>query len=273
MIASNFHTHTTFVDGEHSATEMVQSALLKGMHTLGFSEHCHTPLDPDCSLSTEQTIQYCQEIARLKEQYAGQIRVLCGIEMDYTSVDDPAAYDYVIGSVHYLVVDGVTYPLDYSPQKTLECVNVAFGGDFDAYAEAYFETVSEICEKTRANIIGHFDLITKYSEKGVGPDPTSPRYISAWQKAMQALAGKAALEINTGAMSRGCRSTPYPAPDMLAYWRRLGGQVVINSDSHHKDTLLHAFDTALQLARQAGFEQFGFTDRHGEYHHQLGEAK
>ncbi len=273
MIASNFHTHTTLVDGEHSAEEMVQSAIKAGVHTLGFSEHCHTPLDANCSLSRKKTMEYRNEIARLKQQYAGQIRLLCGIEMDHTSVDDPAAYDYVIGSVHYLTAGGAVYPLDYSPEKTMECVNTVFHGDFDAYAEAYFETVSHIYETTQANIIGHFNLITKYSEKGVGPQENSPRYLAAWQKAMKNLAGKASLEINTGAMSRGCRTAPYPALDMLRYWRSLGGSVVINSDSHHKDTILHAFDVALQLAQAAGFTSLGFTDRQGIYHSQLGEEQ
>ncbi len=271
MIASNFHTHTNYVDGKHTAQEMVQSALSLGMTTLGFSEHCYTELDPDCCLSKEQTAAYRKEIQNLKETYKDQLQILCGIEMDYTSEDDPVAYDYVIGSVHYLVVDGVTYPVDYSAEKTLECVNSAFGGDFDAYAEAYFATVGKVVEKTDANIIGHFDLITKYSQQGVGPNEGSPRYIAAWQKAMQKLAGKAALEINTGAMSRGCRTTPYPSLEQLRYWLKLGGQVVLNSDSHHKDTLMYAFEQGVELAREAGFARLGFTDRLGVYHNQLGE--
>ncbi|MBR4868521.1 MAG: histidinol-phosphatase [Clostridia bacterium] len=273
MISSNFHTHTNFVDGVHTPKQVVERAIAMGMTTLGFSEHCYTPLDPDCCLSKEQTVAYRQEIQALKESYGNQIQILCGIEMDYTSEDDITAYDYVIGSVHYLTVDGATYPVDFSAEKTLLCVNTAFGGDFDAYAEAYFALVGKVVEKTGANIIGHFDLITKYSEQGVGPDQSSPRYIAAWQKAMQNLAGKASLEINTGAMSRGCRTTPYPSLEQLRYWRALGGQVVLNSDSHHKDTLMYAFEQGVELARTAGFTCLGFTDRMGVYHQQLGEKE
>ena len=271
MIRSNFHTHTNFVDGKHTPREVVCAAIEQGMTTLGFSEHCYTPLDPECCLSQTQTIAYRDEITCLKDEYRNTIMLLCGIEMDFTSKDDPTVYDYVIGSVHYLVVDGVTYAVDYSAEKTKECVALAFGGDFDAYAETYFATVAQVAEQTSANIIGHFDLLTKFSQQGVGPDVASPRYIAAWQKAMEALAGKAALEINTGAMSRGCRTSPYPALDMLEYWDQLGGEVVINSDSHHKDTLQYAFDEAIALGKQAGFTRFGFTDRHGVYHNQLGE--
>lgn len=273
MIRSNFHTHTNYVDGKHTPKQVVESAVSLGMTALGFSEHGYTVLDPECCLSREQTVAYRQEIQALKESYGDQIQILCGIEIDYTSEDDITAYDYVIGSVHYLTVNGVTYPVDYSAEQTMHCVNEAFGGDFDAYAEAYFALVGKVVEKTGANIIGHFDLLTKYIEQGAGPNEASPRYIAAWQKAMENLAGQAALEINTGAISRGVRTTPYPSLEQLNYWHQLGGQVVINSDSHHKDTLLYSFDTALELACRAGFDRFGFTDRKGVYHNQLGEEQ
>ena len=39
MIKENFHTHTTFCDGSHSAEEMVLSAIEKGFTALGFSGH------------------------------------------------------------------------------------------------------------------------------------------------------------------------------------------------------------------------------------------
>lgn len=273
MIASNYHTHTVFVDGANTAEEMVQSALALGMHTLGFSEHAYTPLDAVCSLSETGTREYRREIARLQEKYAGQIQLLCGIEMDETSEDDPSAYDYVIGSVHYLTVRGKTYSVDASPEQTRLCIQEGFGGDVTAYARAYFERIGNVVSKTGAHIIGHFDLIAKFSEKGVGLESADPRYTDAWQAAMKQLAGKAALEINTGAMSRGWRTAPYPAAEMLRFWKQLGGETVINSDAHQRDTLLFAFDQAETLALQAGFHTLGFTDKKGVYHQQSGEKR
>jgi histidinol-phosphatase (PHP family) len=271
MILSDFHTHTNFVDGNHTPEEMVKSAIEKGMKTLGVSEHAYSSVDEECSMSFSQTKEYRKEIARLKEEYSGQIQLLCGIEMDFTSQDDPNAYDYVIGSVHYLTVGGKTYFVDYSPEKTKLCIEEAFGGDADAFAEFYFDKVAQVVETTGANIIGHFDLLTKFSEHGVGPDVDSPRYIHAWQSAMKKLAGKASLEINTGAISRGWRTTPYPSQEMLKFWKELGGSVVINSDSHHKDTLLCEFDLAQKMAESVGFATFGFTDKQGVFHQQSGE--
>jgi histidinol phosphatase-like PHP family hydrolase len=59
--------------------------------------------------------------------------------------------------------------------------------------------------------------------------------------------------------------------EMLEFWKELGGSVVINSDSHHKDTLLCEFDLAQKMAESVGFATFGFTDKQGVFHQQSGE--
>ena len=50
------------------------------------------------------------------------------------------------------------------------------------------------------------------------------------------------FEINTGAMSRGWRTSPYPAKPIRDYIRAHGGRLILSSDSHKADTLLYAFD-------------------------------
>lgn len=268
MIQADFHCHTTFVDGAHSAEEMVLSAIEKGMKTLGISEHAHVPFDPECSLSLKDTLAYRQEIARLKEKYKDQITLLCGIEMDYYAQDDPTAYDYVIGSVHYLNVNGNTYCVDLSPKETLRCIDEAFLGDYYAYAKCYFEHVAELKNKWNPNIIGHFDLLTKFQEKGVAFDLDHPIYNKAAEHALKALAG-CTFEVNTGAISRGYRNEPYPAFPYLKSLRENGNLVLLSSDSHHKDTLLYQFNLAKELVHAAGFVTAGFVDGNGTEHIQF----
>ena len=257
MIRSDFHVHTTFADGKNTPEEMVLAAISAKMEAIGFSEHAYVPFDPGFCMSPESSVLYRREIARLKDEYAGRIKILCGVEMDYDSVDDPGVYDYVIGSVHYLSAGGNTYSVDLSPQETLRCVNEGFGGDFDSYAEAYFEKLSLIKEKTGAHVIGHFDLITKFAERGVSPDAGSTRYINAWKTAVQRLAGGALLEINTGAVSRGCRTEPYPAEDILREWRRRGGRVLLSGDAHSAEHIAYGFDKAEALAKRCGYTSDG----------------
>ena len=66
-------------------------------------------------------------------------------------------------------------------------------------------------EQTGADIIGHFDLVTKFNELGGYLDLSDPRYVRAWKAAVDALLSyDRPFEINTGAISRGYRTTPYP---------------------------------------------------------------
>ena len=76
--------------------------------------------------------------------------------------------------------------------------------------------VSDIYNKTKCDIIGHFDLITKFNEGNALFDASDERYKSAAKAAAEALLKTPAVfEVNTGAMSRGYRDEPYPAKEIL----------------------------------------------------------
>ena len=123
-----------------------------------------------------------------------------------------------------------------------------------AYAEDYYSIVGDVLRKTNANIIGHFDLITKFNERSYRFDEENPRYKNAVTDAIDALLpyGRP-FEVNTGAISRGYRTTPYPSVRQLEYINSKGGVVILSSDSHRADTLNFAFEDALRSVRSAGF--------------------
>ena len=103
--------------------------------------------------------------------------------------------------------------------------------------------VSRFAEREDVTIIGHFDLITKYNEGGCLFDETHPRYLAAAKKSIDRLlaAGKP-FELNTGAIARGYRTTPYPASQLLAYIREKGGALMLASDAHSPENIAFAFD-------------------------------
>lgn len=238
----DLHVHTTFSDGRNTPEEMVLAAIAKGMTAIGFSDHSHTAFDTAYCIPKEKIPAYRQTIAALKEKYAGQIEILCGIEQDFYSEEPADGYDYVIGSVHYVKVGEDYIPVDESPEILLDAVNLHFGGDFYALAEAYFGTVAQVAEKLRPQIIGHFDLITKFNEGGILFDESDPRYIAAWQAtADRLLTAEIPFEINTGAISRGYRTAPYPAAPIREYLAARGAKFLLSSDSHRADTLCFGF--------------------------------
>ncbi len=261
----DLHMHTNLTDGKNTPEEMVKKAIEKGLKTVGISEHAYIPFDRE-SMSREKTLFFREEMKRLKEKYKGVIEVLCGAEMDYFSEDDPAAYDYVIGSVHYVKVKGEYYGVDYSPEDTEKAIRNAFGGDALSYATAYYELLSEVKEKTDADIIGHFDLITKFDEKSrpIAKDGGEAYNALAVSALDEILKGRQVFfEINTGAMSRSWRSSPYPASGILSAMKERGARVLLSGDAHFEDGISYAFDEAYARALSCGYEAFGFEDKAG----------
>ena len=158
----NYHTHTTYCDGANTAEEMVQKAIELGLSELGFSGHSYTDFEKDdYCMTPESTEVYKAEITALKEKYKGRIKILLGIECDYLSNVSLEGYDYVIGSVHCIGKNGEYFSVDSKKEELIEAVNRHYGGDFYAFAEDYYEMVADVYNKTKCDIIGHFDLLTK----------------------------------------------------------------------------------------------------------------
>ena len=154
-------------------------------------------------------------------------------------------------------------------------------------AVLYFDSVGGIAGATGCDIVGHFDLITKFIEEwGFDPagnlvkkaafgsnseiseliDTQDERYIAAWKRAIDRIfddcearykagyrnrleklglieAGdKPVFEINTGAISKGYRTSPYPAADQIAYIKSKGGVLILDSDSHATGTIAYGFE-------------------------------
>ena len=242
MTRGDFHVHTDFCDGQASPEEMLRAALKRGLPAIGFSGHSHTAFDKSWCMSPEATAAYRAEIARLKDAYAGQIGVYCGVEQDLLSDAPTDGYDYVIGSVHYLRCGEAYLPVDESAQYQRDAAARYFGGDLYAFAEAYFATVTRVRAVTGCGVIGHFDLVAKFNEGGALFDENHPRYVAAWRKAADALLESGALfEINTGAIARGHRSVPYPAPPIMEYLIAHGARFLLSGDAHRPDGLCFAF--------------------------------
>ena len=248
MIPFDLHTHTVYCDGKNTPEEMAHAALAQGMRCIGFSGHGYAPYDLDCCMTREKAAAYRADIAALKETYAGRLDILCGVEQDYWSEEDTAPYEYVIGSVHYVKRCGEMLCVDNTPEIARDAVERHFGGDWYAFAAAYFETVADVVNRTGCRIVGHFDLVSKFNERERFFDENHPRYVAAWHDALDALLPCGVpFEINTGAMSRGWRTTAYPNADMIDYIRSHGGRLILSSDSHSDKTLRCGFERYEQL--------------------------
>lgn len=256
MGLQNLHTHSVWCDGADTLEELVLEAIRLGMDTIGFSSHSYTPFDTSCCMT--DTDGYIAQCSALKSKYRGKINILCGVEADYYS--DAASYqgkgfDFVIGSVHYLKCGEEYLPIDESAQILTEGAKKHFSSMAELVRQ-YYALEADVVRKTGCDIIGHFDLITKFCD--VCPqiiDTCSQDYTSARDHALSALikTGKI-FEVNTGAMARGYRRLPYPDASCLRTIAERGGKVMITSDCHKKEQLCYGFETAKEILVSNGFK-------------------
>ena len=250
---SNIHTHSNYVDGRDAPEDMVRAAIALGFHTLGFSEHGHAEID-DCSMSLAQEPEYRAEIGRLKEKYRDRIHILLGYEHEYLSPWKTEPYEYFIESVHFAKAGSTPCCVDQSRERQQRDVRERFGGDYYAYCRAYFDTVCESIERTAAQVLGHIELVMKYNEARDLFDDADPRYLKhALSTAELAARSGRLIEVNTGAISRGYRSQPYPGEAMLRRIEECGGRVILTSDCHDARYLDCRFAETAALLKACGF--------------------
>lgn len=240
----NYHTHTTYCDGKNKPEEMVQKAIELGFSELGFSGHPYTAFDEAPCMTREGTKQYKKEINELKVKYKDQIKILLGVEQDYYCEEPTSDYDYVLGSVHYVFKNGDYIIIDLSKEHLQNMIEKHYSGDIYSLIEDYYALVGDVYNKTKCDIIGHFDLIEKFNGDGTFFDRNHPRYIAAWTYAAQKLLKTpAVVEINTGGIARGYLDTPYPSQQIIDYFKENGKKLIFASDCHNKDYLLCGYES------------------------------
>ena len=252
MVKQNLHCHTTFDDGASTPEEMVCAAMEHGLSSLGIS--AHAPMDgEDWCTPKEKEAAFKLEMQRLKEKYAGKIALYTGLEYDAAAEKNFDGYEYIIGSGH--VLDG--FYVDSTRERAIALIK-HFGGAEKA-ADVFFANYASMAQIPEVDIVGHFDLLTKYNEQGALYDTQSSWYRDAAFAAMETLnaAGKI-FEMNTGAISRGYRTTPYPSPELLHHLHDIGGRIVISSDSHSAGSICCSFEQCEQIARSCGFDELWY---------------
>jgi len=257
----NLHTHSTFCDGADSPEEIVLEAISKGFDSIGFSGHSFMPFS-DYLKGPDKTEEYKNEVLRLRGKYADRIKIYLGLEVDIYTTPDMTGYDYLIGSMHYFNINGKYIGFDRSSQEVERVINTYFDGNGLKYAEYYYKSLAELPKHGNFDIIGHFDLISKHSETVSFFDESSDKYLDMAFETMEILAKKIPFfEINSGAIARGYRTTPYPSISLIKHFKNLGLGAVITSDSHSKKMIDCNFDESAEILKMCGFkEKYILTD-------------
>lgn len=255
MILSNIHTHSIYCDGKNTPEEMVKTAISKGFFSLGFSGHAYTPHADEYCMSPDKTLKYIDDVTSLKEKYKDKIEIYLGTECDLYSEIEREKYDYIIGSVHFAkATDGTLCDVDHSEDMFINYVSDHFSGDYLKFVRAYYEAVAQI-GKVKPDIIGHFDLVTKFNEGNKYFDENEKAYLDLAFDTIDALLPHCDLfEMNTGAISRGYKTVPYPAIPLLKRLFDKGARITLTSDCHDAGFLDCYYKESVEILKSTGFK-------------------
>ncbi len=262
----NYHTHSTFCDGEQSLETMAKAAYSQGLQVLGFSSHTVHPFASFWHMDTRNYDTYFHDIEKLKLEYAGKMEILSGIEADFLppiSYSDKNAYkdysiDYMIGSVHYIINDDTTlkgcFTVDGPASEFYKGVEQFFNGDSKKAIQTYFCLLRDMINTCDFDIVGHVDLVRKRNGELRFFDENDSWYRNELKETAKAL-GKSnkVVEINTGGMTRVGLKEPYPSKDFLTLLKSQNVPVMISSDCHTSEHLTDHFTEALQAAKDSGY--------------------
>ena len=249
---TNYHTHSTFCDGKSTPEETVKAAIARGFHAIGFSGHGYTDYDPRYCM--KDTDGYRLEILRLRELYKKEIEIYLGVEEDSHFLQKREDFDYIIGSCHYIESRNGLFPFDSNYETYFLGALAELDDDPIRLATVYYNHFCTYILSRRPDVIGHFDLPTKFDEKYINRFLLSPTYWSIAEKATRtALQSGSFFEVNTGLMARGFRTMPCPHERLLHLICKGGGEVVLSADAHATNTLDFAFEETRARLYDIGF--------------------
>lgn len=259
---TNFHTHTKYCDGKNSPREIIELAIELGYRAIGFSAHAYTPYDDRYCL--KDFTAYKSEINALKREFQGKIEIYLGLEEDSYAKVNRDELDYIIGSSHYFKVNDKYYPIDSSKECFLKCLEL-FNGNAIKMAETYYESFVEYILERKPDIIGHFDLITKYDEIMPSIFLEDKNYLELSNNYVKrALKSNSIFEVNVGAIIRNYRTKPYPYENLLYTIYKEGGKIILSLDCHSVDALKFDFSPIIKTLKGFGFDGV-YTIKEGKF--------
>ena len=266
---SNAHTHTNLSDGHVSPMEMAETAYSLGFLSLGISDHA--PVFYENSFQIKDIENYVPQIKKIKEAYHNKMEIICGIELDGDlNVAIPDGVDYVIGSTHTIhTPNGNLVRIEMGIDNFKNGVLEFYGGNYIKAIKDFFYQSYDTAVRKDVDIIGHFDLITKYNDKGGFFDENSKEYLSIAYDVIDGILSQkphGVFELNTGCIPRAGKTSPYPSKKLLQRIYEKGGRIIVNSDAHRTKNINAEFDSAFELLEFIGFKtvwrlrSFGFEE-------------
>jgi histidinol-phosphatase (PHP family) len=250
----DFHVHTYLCKhGKGTVDDYVKDAIKKDLDYIGFSEHIPIPGldDPDGRMELKDFSVYVNDVAKAKEKYRNDIKVLMAIEADYlpgymdfisTFVNDHP-FDYVIGSVHFID------EWDYSNPIMMHRYD-EFG--IDLTFQRNYELSALAAQSGLYQVIGHLDQPKKYGHR-----PTQNMEQLIYDTLVTIRDSSCAIDVNTSGWRKPVAEL-YPSAEILEMAKDLQVPVMLGSDAHQPDDVAADLHRGMELLRKIGFKNQSF---------------
>ena len=247
------HTHTWYsFDAHCNVSELCQAAFDKGLFAVAMTEHYDYAQRGGTEHYTARAQQRVAEVLRAKEQWAGRLEVLCGIELGQPHLDPEVSkrfancgdFDLVIGSLHDLKPGRDIYR-DFAFDTVEQC---------DAVYRDFFDEARELVQRCDVDVFGHYDYPLRLMDKA-GVAPNMERWKDRMLPFLKDLAQSGiALELNTVGLRR-WMGRPAGESWILQAFREYGGKrVTIGSDAHHTYHVGAGVKETCAILRENGFD-------------------
>ena len=257
-IRADYHMHTHHSgDSDAPMSEMIERAIALGLTDICITEHNdpdYVYLEPENAGMFDLDLDaYLAEYLELSRQVAGRINVRFGMELGLQS-DIPEKlracvaskpFDFIIASSHLCHKVDVYYPCYFEGRSVKEAMT------------EYFESILENLKVfDDFDVYGHLDYAIRYHK-----DKDTAYHVRDYSDLLDEILkrliekGKG-LEINTGGLRKGLRSTN-PCEEILKRYQELGGEIITTgSDAHESAIIADHFQEAQAILQRCGFRYY-----------------
>lgn len=265
----SFHGgHSHWVDGRDTVAAIAQAAADRQFRSFGFSEHFTIPPHDDFSPDgiqidvpdrTQWIAEYVTSVRDAKAQLAGELSILLGAEVEYIVGAEawtreqlsPWAFEYLVGSVHYVRYGDCDICIDWDRPRIDRALELA--GSAEQLQLHYYDHVLELLDWRQTHVLGHLDLIKML----LSPEErvvTSAIRLKV-QEVLETLRDQGvAMDVNPRGLVKSCREI-YPADWILIEAGKIGVLPALGDDSHAVEEVGARLDKAVAALRRCGFGQ------------------
>ncbi|MFI3243448.1 MAG: histidinol-phosphatase [Akkermansia sp.] len=248
MRRCDYHSHTPLclhAEGEPEA--FVAQAISLGLSQYGIADHAPIRMTSpderydDWRMLESQLPDYFAWVQRAKIAAGDKLQILTALECDWLEGCEPwiadlaasGRYDYLIGSMHYVLADKAVD----EPSAETNCPTGSVQSDWDLY----WAGMTKLVQSKLFDIVGHCDLVKIWARY---PEGDLMRYYKPFLAALRA--HPTVVELNVAGWHKPC-AEQYPACPLLEALMAQGTPICINSDAHLPEQVSRDWQRGLEL--------------------------